>query len=381
MLGATRRKTDLSPVAAMLHYQDKNQADLLAHQLASWTSGIDFELAFWERWMATRGSHWPDEFNARTGRSREVVDWIVADLPDPQSARILDVGSGPITTIGEFHKGVRLQVISVDPLAEFYRLLGERYGIAIDTVTAFAEDLSAYFDLESFDRVHCRNALDHSFDPVRSIEEMLLITKTGGRVFLLHSIDEGKRENYLGFHQWDFTEADGDFLIQNKSSTVNVSRMFSQWCDIVVEAKHEQGTISTIFYKRQQLPFDAAFRYRTRTRALTSAFLKYLASQTRDYHRLMPDDDKEKLSLPEPRVPVQAMFLESIKDFGAGPKNPRERAAWFRGRAEEFRMQAEAAGDDVVQESYRSIASSYSLVADRAEAVADALSREALPEA
>jgi hypothetical protein len=88
---------------------------------------------------------------------------------------------------------------------------------------AFAEDLSAFFAPDSFDLVHCINALDHSFDPLRAIHEMLRVARVGGTVVLMHQPNEAEAENYVGLHQWNFDVQDGRFVVWNRERRIDVA--------------------------------------------------------------------------------------------------------------------------------------------------------------
>lgn len=60
---------------------------------------------------------------------------------------------------------------------------------------------------ESFDIVHCRNALDHTKDARAAVEEMIRVCKPGGKVFIkcwLAQKDTG------GKHYWN-ADKDGGF--------------------------------------------------------------------------------------------------------------------------------------------------------------------------
>lgn len=85
--------------------------------------------------------------------------------------------------------------------------MAEFHGVdrPVKTQQTFAEDLSSYYPLNHFDLVNCRNALDHSLDPVRGIEEMFLVAKDNGRVLLEHSESEAVRNEYQGFHHMELS--------------------------------------------------------------------------------------------------------------------------------------------------------------------------------
>jgi SAM-dependent methyltransferase len=199
----------------------------LARQLLSWRKGIHYELSFWRRWMETRGLQWPDDFNRRFAGGYD-MSWLLAESgcgTDNCVPVVVDVGSGPVTTFGqEIRAGLHARVHAVDPLARQYNGLLDTCSLMPPVRTEFgiAEDLSSYFDRDYADLVHCNNALDHSFDPLRSIEEMLQIVTPAGLVFLRHRRNEAELESYSGFHQWNFDVQDGAFIIWNRENATNV---------------------------------------------------------------------------------------------------------------------------------------------------------------
>jgi SAM-dependent methyltransferase len=141
---------------------------------------------------------------------------------------LIDVGAGPITSIGYTHPGVDLDITAIDPLAEEYDELLAEYGITppVRTISGSAEELLTQFAPGSFDVAHARNCLDHGVDPVRSIRNMVRVVRPGGAVVLRHALREAVTQNYRGLHGWNFESRDGDLVVWRRSSRFsrNVSR-------------------------------------------------------------------------------------------------------------------------------------------------------------
>jgi SAM-dependent methyltransferase len=219
-------------------FGERERVTLIARQASGWSEGIAHELWFWSRWFETRGLDWPDDFAARLDSSQQLIPALQNLLPaSPTGAvRILDVGAGPMTNIGFAHESLPLDIIACDPLADFYSTLSDRHGIQRPIVTHFAvaEDLSSYIAEDSFDIVHCCNALDHSADPVRGLIEMLRVLKKNGAVYLKHHINEAQTENYQGFHQFNFDVRDGRFVIWNKVEFTDVLSVLPIRVDISI---------------------------------------------------------------------------------------------------------------------------------------------------
>lgn len=187
------------------------------------------EIHFWSDVIRHKGGTWAEEFRSSLDPTRSIdpeLGHIIARLGKSEVS-ILDVGSGPLTSLGQLWPDVRVFLTAADPLADTYSRILDDYGISppIQTVFATAEDLSSFFEPCSFDIVHCCNALDHSFDPVRGINEMLRVAKVGGVVFLRHCRNEADQQEYWGLHQWNFDIVDGRFVIWNRSHRIDVANI------------------------------------------------------------------------------------------------------------------------------------------------------------
>jgi SAM-dependent methyltransferase len=240
--------------------------------LERWLAGIDSELRFWDKWMATGGAGCPSEFAERQDPHSRIDPSLLVGIADPLRAKILDVGAGPLTALGKTFEGRRLDITACDPLADLYAELADRHGInrAVRTELAFAEDLSAFYPANHFDVVHCRNALDHSVEPVRGILEMLLVVKSQGHIALSHACNEAKQEGYRGMHQWNFAVDGGRFVIWNREARYDVTEMFGRYADIEVVSG---PWVTVVMTKTHELPLDLAARSRDRIRELLPAIM------------------------------------------------------------------------------------------------------------
>jgi SAM-dependent methyltransferase len=220
--------------------------------LSAWLDGIQFEINFWTDWMKTRGSHWPEEFAMRLDPNREVDTGLLEGI-DSANPKVLDVGAGPASFFGHKLNGKPISLYACDPLASLYADVSSRNGIVwpVQTASGFAEDLSAFYDPCSFDLVVCRNALDHSFDPVRGIEEMLRVLRVGGGAKLIHFANEAEKNRYSGFHQWNFDIIENRPAIWNKSESIDLLDRFEAWADVTF--KKEGETVHFNFRKKAEL--------------------------------------------------------------------------------------------------------------------------------
>lgn len=261
---------------------EADKVELIAQQAADWSRGIGHELWFWSRWFETRGLEWTHDFAQRLDGQQPLVPELRNLLPvrTVGPARILDVGSGPMTNIGFTHETVALDVAACDPLADYYAAVAERYGIKrpLPTQFAVAEDLSAYFDENSFDIVNCCNALDHSADPVRGITEMLRVLKKNGYIHLKHHLNEAETENYEGFHQFNFDMKNDRFVIWNKQEYLDVISVLPIRVEISVRL--EAPDIIVVIKKVED--FDPALRLvqsKNRLRHIQRAFITHQTQQ------------------------------------------------------------------------------------------------------
>jgi SAM-dependent methyltransferase len=194
-----------------------------------WLASKKHESAFWERYLETRGLTWREAFAYRTDPRAEVTPDIAELLGDSETLDVLDVGSGPLTSLGKYCAGRKLNLRAVDPLAPEYDAMLRRHGIRplVPVEKMAAEELSDRLPEDHFDLVFARNCVDHSFDAVRSVLEMLKVVKPGRHVYLKHSQNEAVKRNWKGMHQWNLAVEDGDFTISSRRTRVNFTKEFS----------------------------------------------------------------------------------------------------------------------------------------------------------
>ena len=202
----------------------------LRHRLigrtTSYDEGLVDEAAFWRRSLAEGGRHWnPEAFRLRMDPCFEFqpsLQELVAKSPVALTGiiQVLDVGAGPLSGVGHHWPGRTIQLTAVDPLADTFDQIISELQLKPPTRTqrASGEDLLSIFQPDTFDLVVCSNALDHSRDPMRCIQQMFAVTRPGGWMFLWHYQNEAQAEGYVGLHQWNLDEANGDLLLWNKTA-------------------------------------------------------------------------------------------------------------------------------------------------------------------
>jgi SAM-dependent methyltransferase len=193
-----------------------------------WTSALDHEINWWDQWLETRGMSWPAEYDERLDPHTELSEYhrgFVERLPGPE-IRILDVGAGPLTCLGKQTPGRKLTIVAADALAPHYDRLLAKHGVMpiVRTVAADAERLTDVFPERAFDLVNARNCIDHTYDPLEAIRQMIRVAREDSYVLLNHAENEAQNEHYVGMHQWNFTMSGPDFVIRSRRDTINVTR-------------------------------------------------------------------------------------------------------------------------------------------------------------
>jgi SAM-dependent methyltransferase len=259
---------------------DRLASDRLHKQLANWSEGFRYEVDFWREWFATKGLSWPDDYAMRFDTALPLepgLAELVAGSSRPD-VRILDVGSGPASNVGKTMQGGEVHLRACDPLAHQYAELWEEFGAYPPVRTEFAvvEELSSFFEPSTFDIAHCRNALDHSFDPLRGIVEMLKIVRVGGWVVLRHHPNEAERESYAGFHQYNFEIRNGKFVIWSREETLEPANLMPVATEF---ACRDDGDVVVMIRKKGEFPRGlTSAEPQQRLRQIYGAMIKLFAS-------------------------------------------------------------------------------------------------------
>ena len=116
------------------------------------------------------------------------------------------------------------------------------------------EALDSQYPENSFDMVHMSNSLDHSFDVIMGIYQLLYICKIGGKVILRHAENEAENEGYQGFHQWNLSlkNPENSFIVWREGIRIDVPEIFQEYADIELYCgKGECPFNKVVFTKRK----------------------------------------------------------------------------------------------------------------------------------
>lgn len=221
-----------------------------------WSKELETELAFWERWIKGDGIDTAKALSVRTDPERLLSSLFEQYLNrNLATNRILDVGSGPLTTVGFKSSVSELDICAVDPLADEYVEILDRLLVEtpVKPQKASGEALTETFEENSFDLSIACNALDHSFDPMKCIEQMTKVTKTGGFIVLQHNENEGTESSWHGLHNWDFSLASGRFIITRQNGTSQDVASFFSGSVEVVEAR-QMEVVARLVKSQRSIP-------------------------------------------------------------------------------------------------------------------------------
>jgi SAM-dependent methyltransferase len=194
-----------------------------------WRARRKSEIDFWADWLVgARGTEqWSRDREQRLDPTTEIRDPLVrGELERLTSGEvsILDVGAGPLTSLGYRYPARTVTIVPVDPLAADYdRLLAEA-GVhpPLRTLGVAGEDLVERFGHGRFDIAYAANSLDHSAEPLAIISNMVSVVRPGGVVLLRHKRNEGQSARYGGLHQWNFDAVGGRLRLWNDSVEIDV---------------------------------------------------------------------------------------------------------------------------------------------------------------
>lgn len=122
-------------------------------------------------------------------------------VPERDKVFIADIGSGPFSKVGWSYPGKEVVVVPSDSqdFSDFY----DKYEVKPIYPIEYQNMELLTYPSETFDIVHCSNALDHTKDAKSALEEMIRACKPGGWVYIdlaLYQKDTG------GKHYWNATE-------------------------------------------------------------------------------------------------------------------------------------------------------------------------------
>jgi len=131
--------------------------------------------------------------------------YFVPLIDKKKKVSIADIGSGMFSTTGSTWPGVKVKVCPSDELANEYMGVLKKFNIIPLFPIEYQNMEKLTYPDESFDIVHCVNALDHCVNPFKAIQEMYRICKKDGYIYLRHHFNTAKTQKNRGLHHWNIT--------------------------------------------------------------------------------------------------------------------------------------------------------------------------------
>jgi len=190
---------------------------------------LSSEVFFWEQayyryYVSGKHPSWWDMSLTKNRYSKEMMNILnILSKDFDEKLKLIDVGSGPVTSYFDKIDITAWEIVTVDPLAKVYNNLNKKYNAdySIRCIEGTGEQINEIFDRNSFHLVLSQNAIDHSLIPLKFINNLVYICKPGGFIYLSGFIKEGTAANWLGLHKHDLYVSNNDLYWTNWNNTAN----------------------------------------------------------------------------------------------------------------------------------------------------------------
>lgn len=208
-----------------------------------WTKHHDLNQSFWRHKLPSKARDFNHDF--------ELPDYFIPMIGGKKEVWIADLGAGVISTTGNTFRDVKVHLFPSDVYADEYKELYKMKGIK-QLIPMDQQDMEnlTYKD-EMFDIVHCANALDHTVDPRRALDEMYRVCKVGGWIYLRHIPKEGLNHKYMLQHQWNIEIVGEDCKIWNYQGEFMVSDCIKGFRHVLKQELANERTTIVSTYKKE----------------------------------------------------------------------------------------------------------------------------------
>ena len=254
-----------------------------------WLSGLASEIEFWDTYIRTKGAsneQTEDAFHEEIRYDKKFTfEKELSKYNNGNKIYFADVGSGPFSGLGSQTDGFDLEINAIDPLAFIYDKMKWKYGMESELIlkTGFVEFLDKYISANTYDIVHMSNALDHSFDPVTGIKQLLSICKIGGEVILRHTENVAEEGNYSGLHQWNLSlhNQENSFIVWRGEQRWDICKLLAEYADIELYpdcVEPETGWVynKVVLIKKKDIPKQKDEYYEDAMLELYHFLLEYI---------------------------------------------------------------------------------------------------------
>jgi len=183
------------------------------------------EMLSWERYYHYAKKEERNIFSRSDSTKESLISVIMKLEKEFDFLNCIEVGSGPVSQFFTkfFINRKNIKIVTVDPLAIFYRKLHDQYFLNynIECLTGFGENLTKIFEKDSFHLVYTQNAIDHSQNPILFIRNLVKILKPRGFLVMYGIFNEGSNQNWMGLHKWNINLISGNLLLTDKKRVYN----------------------------------------------------------------------------------------------------------------------------------------------------------------
>jgi len=225
---------------------------------------LSSEIFHWKRYYHQNALENPNKEVFPLGTTTQKSILITLDKLKTQYNELiycLDIGCGPASQFytTDFLNRSDVKIITVDPLSETYRNLNKKYcsNYDIECIKGYGEGLSQIFPQNFFHLIYSVNAIDHSQNPQKFINNIHHVLKPGGYLVLQGFIKEGSAAHWFGLHQWDIDIENNDLLLTNKKRTIYRENLTKEIFNLIWKNVDgcEIGNKYTMVYKKKYCNF------------------------------------------------------------------------------------------------------------------------------
>jgi SAM-dependent methyltransferase len=138
--------------------------------------------------------------------------------------KVMDIGCGPVSILRWGAIQGEISITGVDPNLDMYGLVMARHGLdALPKIrcdrelNGFAEDLETLLPDDDFDIIYTQNALDHTQQPARVIENIARKLAPHGLAVIQVATREGTRQNWDQLHKTDIYLKNGALMYAHQN--------------------------------------------------------------------------------------------------------------------------------------------------------------------
>lgn len=234
-----------------------------------WTRFQDERLSFWNDWIHGTGDMAQDRA-FRLDKSRWLPDWAMECLESPpgETIRVLDLGSGPISSLAPKWDERYVSVIAADPLADKLNTMLDEAGIEhTPVIPTEGWDLIGRLPDSSFDLAYSSDFLEFTIDPLACIRQLIRVLKPGCWCVLFQKKVQVDREwVFFADQPWVF-ESDGQHVfLRNWKRIRHISDLVGGIAQVEVfdEGSYWQFRFRRRYTNERALPGRQACHLRTR---------------------------------------------------------------------------------------------------------------------